>query len=115
VSRHTVLIFSLDSLAAALMGAAVELAGHEPHFPEPEESARLALMRVRPQVVLVDCDHEESCSENFVGPALMIGAKVVLFRSRRTARDMRQFAERMKLAMLEMPAGLEELRSHLAV
>jgi hypothetical protein len=113
VSRHAVLIFSSDSLAAALLGAAVELAGHEPSFPAPDESARAALMRIRPRIVLVDCDHEESCSETFVGPAIMTGARVVLFRSRRTARDMGEFAARMQLAVLELPAGLEELKAHL--
>ncbi|MDB4899089.1 MAG: hypothetical protein JWN53_897 [Gemmatimonadetes bacterium] len=115
MSRHAVLIFSADSLAAALLGAAVELAGHEPNFPLPEESARAALLRIRPRIVLVDCDHEEGCSENFVGPAIMTGAKVVLFRSRRTARDMSEFADRLRLVVLDMPAAIDQLAAQLNI
>jgi hypothetical protein len=103
VSRHAVLIFSADSLAAALLGAVVELAGYAPHFPQQHEAARGALMRVRPRLVLIDCDHDEACSEGFVGPALMTGARVLLCRSHRTRRDTREFTERLGLAVVEMP------------
>ena len=60
-------------------------------------------MRVRPQLVLIDCDHEESCSDEFVGPALMTGARILLFRSHRTQRDMSAFADRLKLRVMDMP------------
>ena len=61
-------------------------------------------MRVRPQLVLIDCDHEESCSDEFVGPALMTGARVLLFRSRGTLRDASDFADRLGLRVVEMPS-----------
>jgi hypothetical protein len=109
VSRHAVLIFSLDPLAAALLGAAVELASHVPHFARQGEAARGALLRVRPRLVLIDCDHEESCADEFVGPALMTGARVILFRSRRTERDMSAFAERLSLRILDMPTEHDAL------
>lgn len=99
-----VLVFSSDPLAGALLGAAVELGGYQPHFAAAEESARSALLRVRPRVVLIDCDHEESCSEEFVGPALMIGARVLLIRSGRTVRDMTDFATRLKVRIVNMAA-----------
>ena len=110
---HTVLILSVDPLAAALLGAAVELAGHAPAFSQDGESSRAALLRVRPRVALLDCDHEESCSEAFVGPALMTGARVVLFRSRRT-RPSSDFAHRMGLAVIILPDGVEQLIRNLA-
>ncbi|MEP6732564.1 MAG: hypothetical protein ABJE10_18105 [bacterium] len=103
MSHHPVLIFSSDTLAAALLGAAVELAGHLPHFVRQGEAARGALLRVRPKLALIDCDHEESCSDEFVGPALMTGARVLLFRSRRTTRDMTDFATRLSLPLVDMP------------
>ena len=109
VSLHAVLIFSSDSLAAALLGAAVELAGHAPHFPGKDESARAALLRVRPRLVLIDCDHEESCSDEFVGPVLMVGARLLLFRSHHTRRDMKEFANRLALRIVDMPAEHEIL------
>jgi hypothetical protein len=109
VSRHAVLIFSADPLAAALLGAVVELVGHAPHFPQQDEAARAALMRVRPRLVLIDCDHEETCSDGFVGPALMTGAQVVLCRSRRTQRETREFAGRLGLPVVELPHDQEKL------
>jgi hypothetical protein len=102
-SRTPVLVLSSDPLAAALLGAAIELAGHAPRFPYAAESARQALLRVRPRLVVIDCDHEDGCSEAFVGPALMTGSQVVLFRSRRTRRDVSDMADRLGLRMVEMP------------
>lgn len=116
VSVEAVLVFSCDPLSAALLGAAVELEGHRPYFAAAAETARNALLRVRPRVVLIDCDHEESCSEEFVGPALMTGARVLLIRSARTVRDMSDFAMRLGVQILNMgeehglfPAILREL------
>jgi hypothetical protein len=109
VSHHAVLILSADPVAAALLGAVVELAGHTPHFPQQEETARSALMRVRPRLILIDCDHEESCSDGFVGPALMTGAQAILCRSRRTQRDSREFAARMGLSTIVLPNDHDKL------
>ncbi len=55
-------------------------------------------------MVLIDCDHEESCSEEFVGPALMTGARVLLIRSGRTVRDMGDFAARLSVRIVDMAA-----------
>ena len=109
MSRHAVLILSADALAAALLGAAVELAGHQPHFARQGELSRSSLLRVRPKLVLIDCDHDESCTDEFVGPALMTGSKVLLFRSRRTEQDRTVFAERLGLRVVEMPLDHREL------
>jgi hypothetical protein len=109
VSRHAVLVFSSDPLAAALLGAAIELAGHEPHFSQANESARNALLRVRPRLTVIDCDHEEACSEAFIGPALMTGSRVLLFRSRRTRRDIGDLADRLDVTVMDMPAEQETL------
>ena len=103
MSRNAVLIFSGDSFAAALFAAAVELAGFLPHFARPGETARNAVKRVRPSVVLIDCDHEETCSEEFIGPALMMQCRLLLFRSRRTRRDVSEFAPRLGLRVIDMP------------
>ena len=109
VSRQDVLILSPDPLAAALLGAAVELAGHAPHFSRHAESARDALRRVRPRIALIDCDDEEACSDTFVGPALMTGAKVHLFRSRHTRRDRTVFAGRLGLSVMTLPLDHDAL------
>jgi hypothetical protein len=98
-----VLVLSSDPLAAALLGAAIELAGFAPHFPHSDEPARVALLRARPRLVVIDCDHEEGCSDAFIGPALMTGSRVLLFRSRRTTRDASELSTRLGLSVAEMP------------
>jgi hypothetical protein len=108
VSRHDVLLLSADPLASALLGAAVELAGHVPRFPRAGETARDALRRLRPRAVLVDGDHE-ACSDEFIGPALMTGARVQLFRSRHTQRDAGDIARRLGLSIVEFPMESDAL------
>lgn len=106
---HNVLILAVDRLAAALLGGAVELAGHRAHFVRASEPAREALRRTRARVALVDGDHDEGCSDAFLGPALMMATRVILFRSRRTQRDVEPLVARLGLAVLELPDGAEAL------
>jgi hypothetical protein len=113
VSRHVVLILSADPLAAALLGAALELAGHAALFPQQGESARGALLRLRPRIVLVDCSHDEACSEAFVGPAMMTGARVLLFAAPGDRAATTGFASRLGLTIIELPVDQEQLASHL--
>jgi len=113
VSRHAVLVLSSDPLAAALLGAAIELAGHVPRFPQSDEAARMALLRIRPRLVVIDCDHEDGCSDAFIGPALMTGSRVLLFRSRRTQRDVTELTGRLGLRVMDMPMEHESLTREL--
>jgi hypothetical protein len=113
LSRHDVLILSEDTLAAALLGAAVELAGHQPHFPQADEVARVALRRVRPGLVIVDCDDDHACSESFVGPALMTGAQLLLFDSPRHAAVGVDIARRLGLDVVHLPDDHELLLQRL--
>ena len=109
VSRQTILVLSSDPLAAALLGAAIELSGQAPRFPRVEEPARDALLRVRPRLVVIDCDHADACSEAFIGPALMTGSGVILFRSRRSRNDVTELSTRLGLRVVEMPMEHESL------
>lgn len=113
MSRHDVLILSADTLAAALLGAAVELAGHQPHFRQPDEVPRAALRRVRPKLVIVDCDDDHACSEAFVGPALMTGAQLLLFDSPRHAAVGVNVARRLGLDVVHLPDDHELLPQRL--
>jgi DNA-binding response OmpR family regulator len=109
LSRHAVLILSADALAAALLGAAVELAGHQPHFPEMNEVAREALRRVRPRLIIVDCDHPDACAESFVGPALMTGSQLLLFDSHRNRDRAVNVARRLGLDVVHLPEDQDVL------
>ena len=109
MSRHDVLIISADALAGALIGAAVELAGHHPRFPEPNETARDALRRTRPRVVVVDADDESACSDAFLGPALMTGARLLVFASHRHGDRGLDVASRLALDVVHLPDDYDRL------
>jgi len=111
VTRSAVLIFSEDPLAAALVGAAVELIGCHAAFATDGEPPRSALIRVRPRLVLVDCDDEGACGPSFIGPALMTGARVVLVGSSRSRRDPRTLAASFGLRAMTLPADVDAIRS----
>ena len=113
MTRHAVLIFSADALGAALLAAAVELAGHDPCFPQANEAARDALRRVRPRLAVVDCDHEEACSDAFVGPALMTGARVLLFTSQRSGDGAADVGRRLGLTVIRLPSDYDILMNWL--
>jgi hypothetical protein len=105
-----VLIFSTDSLAGALLGAAVELSGYRPIFPRESEAPREALLRTRPAVALIDCDHEGACAESFFGPALMMGATIAIFSSHRSRRQLEPIAEQFCVRTFRLPIDFDELR-----
>lgn len=109
MNRSEVLIFSADALAAALIGASVELAGYTPMFAREGEPARDALRRVRPVAVLVDCDHEDACNEHFLGPVMMTGAAVLVFSSARSRSDAAALVARFGVAAFTLPIAVEEL------
>lgn len=111
MSRDAVLILTPDLLAAALFGAAVELAGHRPHFAQDGEHGREALRRTRPRIVVVDCDHDAFCDDALIGPAMMTGARVILVHSHRGSRDPRTLGVAHDLPVLTLPGDADRLVS----
>ena len=111
------LILSHDAVAAALIGSAAELAGLEPTFPGPGEAARDALRRIRPACVLADCARQDASTETFIGPAMMMGARVAVFCASHdtgaVARS-RRLAQRYDVAFIHFPEDAEALHGFLA-
>ena len=106
-----VLIVATDPLAGALLGAAVELAGYVPLFPREGESARDSLRRGKPCAVLVDCDSEDACGGAFFGPALMLGAKIAVFTSSRSVRELQPVAEEFGVRVFDLPIDFADLKA----
>lgn len=104
-----VLVMSRDALAAALLGALVEIEGYAPRFVRDGEPARDALRRVRPVAVLLDCDFPGGCAAAFIGPAKMLGASVVLFGRPAVAGVIAECAERFGVPVLAMPPSPGQL------
>ena len=109
MTGSVVLIFATDPLAGALLGAGVEFAGATPAFPREQESAREALLRLRPRLVMIDCDHEEACSEAVFGPAMMVGARISVFSSTRSRRALEPIAREFNVSLLELPVEFDVL------
>ena len=114
VEPKSVLVTSTDPLAAALLGALVELEGYTPHFLREREGPRAALRRVRPAVVLIDCDSAEARSASVIGPAKMLGTRVALFGRPAIAALVERCAAEFGVAILAVPPAPGELRRALA-
>ena len=100
------LVLSADTLIAALLGALLETHGYKATFPDDEERPREALRRVRPGVVLVDCEHEVACTEAFFGPATMTGARVIMFSASQSREEVSKFAEQFGFDWFILPGDI---------
>ena len=110
-SRRAVaaLILSRDPLGAALLAAAVELAGFRVDFVKEDESTGDAVRRVRPRLVLLDARDERLRDERLLGPAMMVGAWVYLFGTRETLRNREILASRHGAEMVILPDDTDTL------
>lgn len=106
VNDSHALVLSNDALIAALLGALLELHGYTPFFPGFQESPRDSLRRIRPGIVLVDCEQESACSEAFFGPATMTGARVIMFSASRSRQEVASFAARYGFDWFILPIDL---------
>jgi hypothetical protein len=108
-SAPSALVVSTDALLAALLGAAVETLGYAAAFPAAGESARLALGRLRPALVLVDCADDDACADGVLGPATMLGARLVLLGDAASTARRRALAARHEAVLLALPASWDEI------
>jgi DNA-binding response OmpR family regulator len=98
------LIISTDPLVAALLGAWAELERYRPVFDQGGESPQAAVERHRPALLLVDVEHRDGASDEFLRRQREAGRPVVLYGSGRTREDVRARAERHGLGWLVLPA-----------
>src|SRR5438046_103809 len=103
------LIHSADPLLAALIGAAVELAGFRAAFPQAGEELRGALMRVRPTHVLLDGADAMTHDGSVTGPALMTGARIFVYGTVRSADALQFIAKRYQARVILLPDDLSRL------
>ena len=109
MTHRPVLVLSTDDLAGALLAALAETAGLAPAFAGPAETPRDALRRVRPALVLVDCEHETACTEQFLGPVRMTGATALVFGRGVNAEQLRRLADQHQVRVFTLPLDADEL------
>ena len=108
------LVVALDTFGAALIGTLVELAGHRPRFPHPGEPPLEAITRLRPELVLLDCDHDLACEEEGYERARSVGARVLLFTPTRTAKEIAALARERGVPWVRLPQSLTDFSEALA-
>lgn len=87
----SVLILAREELISALLGLLVETTGHAVSFAARGESAPAAVRRIRPSVVIVDCDHRD-CTDDLVNAATDVEARLILFSASRDPEYVRKAA-----------------------
>ena len=105
----TALVLSSDSLGAALIGAATELAGFRVAYSTEGESIPDCIRRVKPLVVLVDADDAIASDAASLGPALMTGASVVFYGRAERIRDVRAVASAAHASIIIFPDEITRL------
>ena len=106
-----ILVVAENAVIAALMGTLVELAGHTPHFPRIDERPLDAITRVRPALLLLDCDHDLACEDEAYARAEAVGAEILLFTPSRTPDEIREFAEKRDVEWMTLPISFTEFRT----
>jgi hypothetical protein len=98
-----VLILANSSLIRGLLRAYLDHAGHTPLDADPDEEPERAVERLRPQVVLLDCDVPGTCEDRFVEHATALGARVLLFSPARDDYAVQALARERGLPWFGMP------------
>ena len=99
----TVLILSTDPVTSALLSLLTELEGLRPVFAMSYETPAESLLRLRPKLLLVDCDHRAAFRDNFFDLARESGTKVVIFSPGRMSYDVQDYAEARQLPWFALP------------
>lgn len=100
---------STDSLGAALVGAATELAGFRVVYLAEGEAIPDGIRRQKPTVVLVDADHPNAGDAASFGPALMTGAPLVFYGRAERLRDTRIVAGAAQASIIALPEDIDRL------
>ena len=114
-TQAAALSVSTDAMGAALLAAAIEVAGMRAGFPMDGESPRDAVRRMRPSHVLIDCGDANASDESLIGPAMMTGARVFLFGDERGLRMSRHIALRFHMGIVVLPNDVDRLAAILAL
>lgn len=101
-----VLILAREEVVAVLLGLMVELRGLEPVYLAKAEIAEELIRRVRPEVVVVDCDHQD-CTEALLAAVRDAGAKPILFSPFRFEAEVRRVAARHGVESFTLPTDPE--------
>jgi hypothetical protein len=101
-----VLILAREEIVAALLGLMVELQGLQPVYLGASEIAEDVILRERPAVVVIDCDHQD-CTDSLLAAVREAGAKPILFSPFRFEREVKRVARKHGVDSFTLPADPE--------
>lgn len=104
----TILVIAKEPLIQTLMCSLVDLSGHKATQPRSDECVTAAIARVRPDLLLLDCEHDCACEQEAYDAAATIGAEVLLFTPARTNAEVADFARGRGLRSMALPIRLHE-------
>jgi DNA-binding NtrC family response regulator len=104
----TILVIAKEPLIQTLMCSLVDLSGHRAVQPRSDETVTAAIERVRPQLLLLDCEHDCACEEAAYEAAANVDAEVLLFTPARTNAEAADFARGRGLRSMALPIRLHE-------
>lgn len=112
MERSAILIIAREPMIAALMGALVEHAGHQPMFPSADEEPLDAITRAGATLVLLDCEHDLADEDDAFEQASRADSGVLLFSAQRTQREAELLATRHGVPAFVLPLRPREFRLH---
>lgn len=107
-ASSTILVIAKEPLIQTLMCSLVELSGHQAVIPRSDERVASAIRRVRPHLVLLDCEHDAACEQEAYDAAASVHAHVLLFTPARSRAEVADFAANRGLRSLALPIRLRE-------
>ena len=104
----TILVIAKEPLIQTLMCSLVDLSGHHAVQPRSDESVSSSIARVRPRVLLLDCEHDAACEDDAYRAATSVGATVLLFTPSRSHAEVADLAAARGLQSMALPIRLHE-------
>ena len=102
------MVLANEEVISALLGAMVELDGYSPLFPAADEQPLTAICRHRPDLVLLDCEHELAWDAHAMRCILPTATRILLFSAMRSQREVEQIAARYGISAFVLPVAFRE-------
>ncbi|HEX6965792.1 MAG TPA: hypothetical protein VF166_08325 [Gemmatimonadaceae bacterium] len=113
MSALPVLVIATDIVIGALLASLAELAGYTPVFPALTERPLEAITRLRPPLVLLDCDHDLACEDEAYARAAETGSRIILFTASSTLEDAERMAAQRGVTSFAFPIHYQEFARRL--
>ena len=110
--KPSIMVLANEEVISALLGAMVELDGYIPVFPAADESPLTAVCRLRPDLLLLDCEHEFAWDAHSMRCVPETGTRILLFSAMRSQREVEQIAARYGVPGFVLPVAYRDFTAH---